>query len=137
MAQIPTYEQWMKDTHSLIRPRSEFLKKLDETIKGGSRDTIKTAFDRWCFDQKGQGKDPKKSVRNEKGAVTNLQRALNALDKRRLTPEELEAFEYISREQALALQKQFTGAQLKFKATTLVGIVNGTGSKWERFKSGA
>ena len=137
MAQIPTYDQWMKDTHSLVRPRSEFLKKLDEAIKTQKKDAIRTALDRWRFEQSKLGKDWRKSVRNEKGAVTNLYRAVSDLDKRKLTAEELEALKYISRQQSLALQKQFLGAQLKFKPTTLMGLANGAGSKWERFKAGA
>lgn len=137
MAQIPTYEQWMKDTHSLIRPRSEYLKKLDEAIKTQDKAAIKEAFHRWKFEQSKLGKDWRKSVRNEKGACTNLYRAVDDLDKRKLTAEELEALKYISRQQALALQKMFLGAQLRFKPTTLVGMANGVGSKWERFKSGA
>ena len=137
MADIPSYEQWMKDTHSLSSPRSEFLKKLDESIKTGNRDSIKTALDRWRFEQSKQGKDWRKSVRNSKGAVTKLYRAVNDLDKRKLSKEELEAMQYISRAQALALQKQFVGRELKFKSSTLVGMARGAGSKWQQFKTGA
>lgn len=144
MAMIPTHEQWMKDTYSLTNPRSEFLQAVDaaiktyETSKGDSaKAAIKTAFDRWRFEQSKQGKDWKKSVRNDKGACTNLYRALNDLDKRKLTKEELEAMEFVSRAQALALMKQFEGKKLQFKATTVVGMAQGVGSKWERFKTGA
>src|SRR5690606_29490150 len=84
-----------------------------------------------------QGKDWRKSVRNEKGAVTNLYRALNDLDKRNLSPEELEAMKYIARAQALALAKQFEGKELRFKASTLVGLANGAGTNWQKFKAGA
>jgi hypothetical protein len=137
MAQIPTYDQWMKDTHSLIRPRSEFLKKLDDAVKTQNKEAIKVALDRWKFEQSKQGKDWRKSVRNEKGAATNLYRAVNDLDKRNMTEEDLEALKYISRQQALALQKQFLGVQLRFKPNTLVGVANKAGTKWEQFKSGA
>lgn len=141
MAEIPTYERWMKDTHSLIRARSEFLKKLDETIKQfgegkGTRDAIKVALDRWIFDQRGQGKDWTKSVRNEKGAATNLYRAVNA-DRRKLTKEDIEAMRVAAHEQALALQKFFMGKKVAFKSSTLVGMAQSAGSKWERFKTGA
>ena len=137
MAQLPTYEQWMKDTHSLIRPRSEFLKKLDEAVKTQNKDAIKVALDRWKFEQSKQGKDWRKSVRNEKGAVTNLYRAVNDLDKRKLSAEEVEAFQFISRSQAMALQKQFMGKQLRFKSSTVLGLASNVGSKWEKFKTGA
>ena len=137
MADIPSYDQWMKDTHSLTSPRSEFLKKLDDTIKTQNRDTIKTALDRWRFEQSKQGKGWRKSVRNGKGAVTNLHRAVNDLDKRKLTKEELEAMQYISRTQAMALQKQFLGKKLQFKGSTLAGMARGAGSNWQKFKTGA
>ena len=137
MAEIPSHEQWMKDTHSLTSPRSEFLKKLDEAIKTQNKSTIKTALDRWRFEQSKQGKDWRKSVRNQKGAVTKLYRAVNDLDKRNLTDEELEALKYIARAQAMALQKQFLGRELKFKSSTLVGMASGAGSKWQKFKTGA
>jgi len=144
MATIPSHEQWMKDTYSLTNPRSEFLQAVDAAIKKFETDksdpakaAIKTAFDRWRFEQSKQGKDWKKSVRNDKGACTNLYRALNDLDKRKLTKEELEAMEFVCRAQAMALQKQFDGKKLQFKATTLVGMAQGVGSRWERFKTGA
>jgi hypothetical protein len=132
-----SYDQWMKDTYSLTSPRSEFLKKLDEAIKTGKKEDIKTALDRWRFDQSKQGKDWRKSVRNAKGAVTQLYRDVNTLDKRKLSDEEREAMMYIAREQAMALQKQFVGKKLTFKASTLIGMAKGAGSKWERFKAGA
>ena len=33
MAQIPTYEQWIKDTKSTGHKRSEFLKAVDQAMK--------------------------------------------------------------------------------------------------------
>ena len=144
MADIPSYDQWMKDTYSLTSPRSSFLKAVDEAIKkyGGAkspphRDAIKVALDRWRFEQSKQGKDWRKSVRNEKGAVTNLHRALLDVDRRHLSPEEIEAMQYISRSQALALQKMFEGKTLQFRKSTLVGMASGVGTKWEKFKTGA
>ncbi len=144
MADIPTFDQWMKDTYSLTSPRSEFLKKLDEALRiydkarsPQNKEALKTAMDRWRFEQSKKGQDWRKSVRNQKGAVTNLHRALLDVDKRKLSEEELEAMRFISRAQALALQKMFDGKQLQFKPTTVLGAVQGAGSKWERFKTGA
>ena len=144
MATIPTHEQWMKDTYSLTNPRSEFLQAVDAALKAydtaksdPAKATLKTAFDRWRFEQSKQGKDWKKSVRNDKGACTNLYRALNDLDKRKLTKEEIEAMEFVSRAQAMALMKQFEGKKLQFKSSTVVGMAQGVGTKWERFKTGA
>lgn len=144
MANIPSYEEWLKQTYSLTSPRSDFLKKVDEALKlystaktPGNREALKTALDRWRFEQSKQGKDWKTSVRNEKGAVTNLHRALLDVDKRQLSAAELEAMQYISRMQALALQRMFDGKTLQFRANTLVGAASGVGSNWEKFKTGA
>jgi hypothetical protein len=144
MAQIPSHAQWMQETHSLTSPRSDFLKAVDQALlrygqssTADNRQAIKTALDRWRFEQSKQGKDWRQSTRNKKGAVTNLHRALTDLDKRKLTAEELEAMRYIARMQATALQRQFDGKELKFKASTLVGLASGTGTKWQKFKTGA
>jgi hypothetical protein len=144
MATIPTYEQWKKDTHSLLHKRSDFLVAVDTAFEAYDKSksepakaALKTAFDRWRFEQSKQGKDWKQSVRNGKGACTNLHRALNDLDKRRLSKEEVEAMHFINHAQARALQKQFEGKKLQFKSTTLVGIAQGVGTRWERFKGGA
>ena len=141
MAQIPSHAQWMKDTHSLTSPRSPLLKEVDDALdrygktpNAQNKQAITTALDKWRFDQSRQGKDWRKSVRNEKGAVTNLHRALTDLDKRRLTREELEAMQFIARMQATALQRQFDGKQLAFKNTTLMGLAASTGTKWQKFK---
>jgi hypothetical protein len=118
MAQLPSYDQWMKDTYSLTSPRSEYLLKLDEAIKTQNRDTIKTAFDRWRFEQSKQGKKWMESVRNKKGAVTNLHRALTDVDRRQLTDQEIESMRWASQQQALALQKMFLSRDVKFKSNT-------------------
>jgi len=137
VSDLPSHAQWMKETHSLTRPRSKYLKELDAAIRGGSRESIKVALDRWRFEQRKLGKDWRKSVRNQSGAVTRLHRTVNDLDRRRLKADELEALQFIARAQSMALQRQFAGKQLAFKSSTLVGIANGTGSKWRKFKTGA
>lgn len=144
MADIPSHSEWMKLTYSLIHPRSNFLKAVDEALKKydsarspSNKEALKKAFDRWRFEQSRQGKDWRKSVRNEKGAVTTMYRALNDLDRRQLTVEELEAMQYIGRMQATALARQFSQAELRFKSSTLVGVAQGVGTKWQRIKTGA
>jgi hypothetical protein len=143
MAQIPTHDQWMKETSSLTSPRSDFLKLVDDAIKGynlaktpDNKTKLKTTFDRWRFEQSKQGKDWRKSVRNQKGAATNLYRALNE-DKRNLTPEEQEALKFIAEQQKLALVKQFAFVDVKFKSSTLMGAAQGAGTAWQKFKTGA
>ncbi len=138
MAEVPSYELWMKQTHSLIHKRSTLLQQVDQAIKNRAGNAqIKAALDRWKFDQSRQGKDWTKSVRNQKGAVTNLYRAVNDLDKRKLSDEEREAMKYISRMQAMALAKQFEGKELTFKSSNLVGLAQGAGNKFQKFKTGA
>ena len=136
MAQMPTYENWIRSTHSKLHKRSEWLKALDATIKERKpKEDVKKALDRWRFEHSKQGKDWRKSVRNKKGAVTELYRAVNDLDKRALSEEEREAMRYIRRAQMLALAKQFDGKKLTFKKTTLVGFAQGAGSKFAQFKT--
>jgi hypothetical protein len=138
MAQIPSYEQWMKDTYSLTRKRSDALKALDETLKPPQDPArIKKALDDWKFEQSRLGKDWRESVRNKKGAATNLYRAVNGLDRRNLSREELEAMKYIARMQAMALQKQFEGKELAFKPNTLIGLKNDAGTKFQQLQSRA
>ncbi len=91
MAQIPSYEQWMKDTKSTAHKRSEFLTRVDECLKPPQdKEAIRQALDRWRFEQSRQGKDWRENRRNNKGAVTNLYRAVSARDRRKLSAEEPE-----------------------------------------------
>jgi hypothetical protein len=143
MADIPGLKQWIADTSSLTSPRSDLLKNLDERIgayekspNSSNKENLRGALNRWIADQTNQKKDWKSSVRNKKGAVTNLFRALSD-DKRNLSAEEYEAMRYIARQQALALQKQFSGRTLQFKSSTLLGLKNKASDNWTRFKSGA
>ena len=113
MAQIPSHAQWMKDTHSLTSPRSASIKEVDNALDrygksptAQNKEALKTALDKWRFDQSRQG----------------------------LTREELEAMQYIARMQATALQRQFDGKELKFKSNTLVGLASNTSTNWQRFK---
>jgi hypothetical protein len=138
MAEIPSYEQWIKDTKAVARRRSDPLKVLDETLKSPvDVKKVKIALDDWKFDQGRQGKKWRESIRNSKGAVTNLERAVNPLDKRKLSAEELEALKYLSRMQTMALQKQFLNKGLTWKSNTMAGMVSGAGTNWQKFKSGA
>jgi|GEM_PF-1737448 len=138
MALMPTYKEWMKKTYSLRHKRSAALVELDEAIKANaSQEKLRNLLAVWIIGQQKKGKDWRKSVRNQKGAVTELYRVVNEMDKRVLRDDEREALKYLSRMQARALEKQFIGKKLTFKSTTLVGIARGNGSKWQRFKTGA
>jgi hypothetical protein len=144
MAQIIAHTRWMADTYSLTSPRSDLLKRVDAALLAHEKQpgeatlkALREALDRWRFDQSRQGKDWTKSVRNQKGAVTALHRALNTVDKRQLTKEEREALDYIALQQRLALQKQFMGRKLQFKRNTVLGMASSARTNWERFKTGA
>ena len=141
---IPTYEQWLEDTAVFGRSRSDYLKLVDEAIKtynmspsDGTRGAIKSAFNRWRFDQSRQGKKWMENARNSKGALTGLHRSLNELDKRNLTQEELDAMKFIAHAQAMALQHQFMGKEVQFKSSTLLGLTNRAGEGWQKFKASA
>jgi hypothetical protein len=143
MATIPSHRQWIADTSSLTSPRSALLKNLDERIaafemtpNSSNRENIKGALNRWIADQTQQKKDWKDSVRNKKGAVTNLFRALD-VDNRNLTADDFKAMRYIARQQSKALKKQFAGRTLQFKSSTLLGMRNKASDNWTRFKTGA
>ena len=137
MAQIPTYDMWKKDTYSMRHKRSKSLKMLDEAIKGRNEAAIKNTLGAWKFQQGRKGQNWRKSVRNNKMAISNLNRAVNPMNGRSLSPAEREAMEFISRSQAMALAKQFEGKELTFKSSTLIGMKNGAGTAWQRFKTGA
>ena len=145
MASIPPYRTWMQDTYAIGHSkRTGFLKAVDAAIlayerspSAATKEAVKTALDRWRFEKSREGKDWKSSVRNRKGAVTALYRALETPANRGLSAEELEALRYISRAQSMALAKQFQGAEVTFKASTLAGLAQGAGTNWQRFKTGS
>jgi hypothetical protein len=132
MAAIPTYDEWMKSTNVLALPRSDSLKALDAAIKAGDRAQIKTAFDRWRFEQSKQGKDWKTSARNKTGAMTSLFRAFQI--PQIPSKEEREAMEYIRREQQMALMRQFQRTKVVFKQETLGAVVSGNATKFGKLK---
>ena len=51
MPLIMTYDQWIKDTHSLIKPRSQSLKELDNAIKARNEFAAKNALKNWINEQ--------------------------------------------------------------------------------------
>jgi hypothetical protein len=132
---VPAHEKWMKDTYSMTAKRSATLLLLDAAIKkpGATDAEVKVALDGWIAEQTRAGKDWKLSTRNSKGAVTSLYRSLN--DNRSLAKDEQEAMKFIAKEQKAALQRQFLGKRVEFKASTLAGLVSGAGGKFERLKT--
>jgi hypothetical protein len=125
----------MKSTQAVGLPRSDALKALDETIASKDESRIKTAFDRWRFEQSKKGKDWKQSARNKNGAMTSLFRAFQIPEVP--SKEEREAMAYIRREQQMALMRQFQRTRVVFKETSLGGIVSGNATKFTKLKTAA
>ncbi|MBS1644683.1 MAG: hypothetical protein JST36_06550 [Bacteroidetes bacterium] len=64
-----THAEWMKDTHSLIKSRSESLKKIDTAIQmRNERDALKY-LTAWIDEQNKKGQDWHRSVRNSKNKI--------------------------------------------------------------------
>ncbi|MBS1615022.1 MAG: hypothetical protein JST06_02790 [Bacteroidetes bacterium] len=64
-----THAEWMRDTHSLVKPRSESLKKIDTAIQmKNERDALKY-LTAWIDEQNKKGQDWHKSVRNSKNKI--------------------------------------------------------------------
>ncbi len=71
-----TYDEWMKDTHSLIKSRSEELKKIDNFVKARNSAEALKALTFWIDSQNKKGQDWHRSVRNQKKAVEKLAQQL-------------------------------------------------------------
>lgn len=64
-----THAEWMRDTHSLVKPRSDSLKKIDTAIQmRNERDALKY-LTAWIDEQNKKGQDWHKSVRNSKNKI--------------------------------------------------------------------
>lgn len=116
-----TYDQWMKDTSSLIHPRSGSLKLIDNAIKARNEAETKKALINWIDEQNRKKQDWQRSVRNEKGAVKALYDQLGVLSSPQFFKNfdammaDKQAKDFIKQEQQLAAAKLFTGGSLKFK----------------------
>ncbi len=125
-----TYDQWMKDTHSMIKPRSELLKKIDAALKMRNEIEAKKALTNWINEQNSKRQDWHKSVRNEKGAVKKLYDQLGILGAAPVFKnigsemDDSLAKAHLKREMRLAAAKMFTGKEMKFKMS-FWGISNG------------
>jgi hypothetical protein len=121
-----TYDQWIKDTHSLVRPRSQSLKEIDNAIKARNEFAAKNALKNWIDEQNRKKQDWQRSVRNGKGAVKALYDQLRVLgppvSNSPINNAQKEAKEFIKEQQKLATSKLFTGKTIKFKDSFL-GIV--------------
>jgi hypothetical protein len=121
MALSITYDQWMKSTHSLIKPRSASLKRIDQAIQFRDQGETKRALIAWIDEQNSKRQDWQRSVRNEKGMVKKLYDELGILGAApafaSIGAEDADkaAKAEIRREHQLAAAKMFTGREIKFK----------------------
>ncbi len=72
MPLLLSYDQWMKETHSMIKARSESLKKIDNAMKLRNERDVRNALTAWIDEQNKKGQDWHRSVRNEKKTVERL-----------------------------------------------------------------
>jgi len=142
---IPTSKDWIDRTKVTARRRSEELKAIDEAIEAyekspsaASKKKIKSAFARWRFSKTAGGDDWRKSIRNRKRAITDLARAIEDIDKRRLTQAERDAMEYVARAQTQELETIFSiHNALQWKPSTIMGMMTTAQTNWQTFKNGA
>ena len=117
------YDKWMKDTHSLVKPRSESLKKIDEALKKRDEAAAKRALVNWIDEQNKKKQNWHKSVRNEKGAVLQLYKDLKILGNGPTfgnigaEMDDQLAKAHMKREMRLAAAKMFAGKEMRFKPT--------------------
>jgi len=141
-----TYDQWMKDTHSIIKPRSESLKRIDAAIRLRNETDTKKALVSWINEQNTKRQDWHKSVRNEKGAVKKLYDQLGVLGAGATfkSPQEQRA-DIVARQEMKENMRQaaanmFRGREMKFK-DSFWGITrsrcNTITTKLERVENGA
>jgi hypothetical protein len=126
---IPTLQHWMAETSlGIAKPRSSPLKELDAAIESYGR--IKTPENlfkiRNCFEawKRYKGANWQISERNRGQALTNLERELtiagaaaNQFGGSRFTPAELQALEFVARERKKAIERLFTGKEVRFRNT--------------------
>lgn len=116
-----THDEWMKNTHSLIKPRSESLKRIDDAIRMKNEPEAKKALIKWIDEQNSKRQDWQRSVRNDKGAVKKLYDQLGVFGAapafRNIGDEiaDKAAKIEIRRAQQLAAAKMFTGKEIKFR----------------------
>jgi hypothetical protein len=140
------YDQWMKETHSTFKARSEALKKLDSAIKLRNEIEAKRALKAWIDEQNSKRQDWQRSVRNEKGAVKRLYDQLGMLGAAptfKNIGAELNdklAKKALKDEMRQASAKMFTGKEIAFKLS-FWGVCNNKckaeASKIERAKVAA
>ena len=121
MPLLMSHAQWMKRTHSRVKPRSSTLKALDDAIQRRDEAGARRALIAWIDGQNKKRQDWHRSVRTSDHAVEELHKQLNVLGAGvtyRSVGEEMDdklAKAHIRREQRLAKSRMFQGSTLRFK----------------------
>lgn len=141
MATIPSFKEWMHDTGASFSPRSGALQHLDSVLRGyekqpdaAMRQLLSDALEAWKAEQRKQGKDWHKSVRNQKGAVTNLGVALSGAPSA-VSDSEREALAHLVAHQQEAMQLLFANRRVEWKANTLMGMKQAVGTGIQQFST--
>jgi hypothetical protein len=115
---LVTYDQWMQRTNlGVFSARSASLKNVDAALKNydlfpnsGNLRSLRRAFELW----KGEKADWRKSDRNQKGAVTDLDVMLKGPER------DLSPMDYLLQEQRRRIDYLFRGRKLVTRKSKLV-----------------
>ncbi len=72
-----THKEWMDLTHSMTKPRSAALKKIDAAVQSRNQNAALLALKEWIAEQEKKHENWQQSVRNKKGGVETLAKQLN------------------------------------------------------------
>lgn len=130
-----TYDQWMQRTNlGVLSVRSPSLKNVDVALKnydlfpnGANLRTLRRAFGQW----KGEKNDWKKSDRNQKGAVTDLDAMLKGPER------DLSPMDYVLQEQRRRIDYLFRGRKLVTRTSKLILPGGSALSNLENIRRGA
>lgn len=123
------YNQWMKETHSMIKSRSESLKKIDAALNKPypSIDEVKRALIGWIDEQNRKKQDWHRSVRNGTKVVERLAREVGYMEPSNKVSlgdklAESEAKSLIRSQIRRASQEMFQGKEVVFSNVFLQAI---------------
>lgn len=151
------YDQWMKDTAALARPRSTELKAVDAALKTyehavehspgsvlGEKRALQRALEGWKAAQKAKGQDWRSSVRNKLKAVERLHAELGQIitgagglnsQGEVMDTEEARARRIVAEAIRQNTGKMFRGRKLTVKNSKALATLNDVRSAMSSFKT--
>jgi hypothetical protein len=109
-----SYADWMKNTHSLVKHRSQSLIWVDQAVMARNEAQAKFALISWINEQNTKNQDWHRSVRNTKGTVEKLYKQLNILGAEVAHANfKAELVDYISKKNMMVLQKEAKAMMFK------------------------